>query len=280
MNASSLLSTSNSGVLTQATGHTINGQGTISAALINQGLVDANVGGKTLSLATNAMANASTLEATGGGLLGISTTVNNAGGILLASGGTVDVNSGGAITGGTLTSTGTSYFQATNSTGISLSGVTISNGSQFNIPVTEAVTVANGITNNGTITVGSGSNGPGTALTFSGGQTLSGTGSVTLNIASLTTSSSGLLTQSAGHTISGQGTINAALINQGLINANVSGGTLSLATNPMANSGTMEASNSGTLSISTTVNNPGGQILATSGGSLRLIRAARSLGER
>ena len=56
-----------------------------------------------------------------------------------------------------------------------------------------------------------------------------------------------MLTQAAGHTISGCGQINAALTNQGLVNANVNGQTLSLPTNPMTNAATMEATNGGVL---------------------------------
>ena len=173
----SQLNTSNSGVLTQALGQTISGQGTINAALINQGLINANVSGGTLSLATNPMTSAGTMEATGGGLLSMKTTVNNAGGMilaasggivqvgsgstinngtLLASGGTVDVNSGSTIVGATLTSTGTSYFQAGGGT---LSGDTLSNGSQFNVPAGQTLTVTGGIANNGTITL-AGPSGP------------------------------------------------------------------------------------------------------------------------
>ena len=263
------LNTSNSGVLTQAAGHTISGDGQINAALINQGLVNANVNGQTLSLATNPMSNVGTMEATAGGVLGISTTVNYAGGTILAtSGGIVQVGSGGVINGGTvlanggiaqindgiiingtLTSTGTSNFQATGNG--NLNGVTISNGSQFNIPGGATVTVTNGITNNGTIAVDSDNN-PYAYLTFGGSQTLSGTGSVVLGTyGQLNTSNSGILTQVAGHTISGLGTINAALINQGVVNANVNGQTLFLI-DTFVNGGTMEATGGGVLSVSAT----------------------------
>ena len=138
------------------------------------------------------------------------------------------------------------------------------------IPTTESLTFANGgITNNGTITVGASGFFYDSYLTFSGSTTLSGTGSVVLNgDAYLNTSNSGLLTQAAGHTISGQGTINAALINQGLVNANVNGQTLTLATNAMTNAGTMEATNGGGLTVQNTVNNTGGTISASGSGTL------------
>ena len=104
------LNTSDGGVLTQAAGHTISGYGTINAALINQGLVNANVNGQTLSLATNAMTNAGTMEATNGGVLNVETTVNNAGGHDPGGRRQRPVQRRALVVGGTLTSTGTSYF--------------------------------------------------------------------------------------------------------------------------------------------------------------------------
>ncbi len=282
LNPYGYLGTGNSGVLTQAAGSTISGQGTINATLINKGLVNANVNGQTLTLAGSTMTNLATMEGSGGGLLTIENTINNAGGTILASGGSVQIN-GGMVLGGTLTSTGTSNlsFNNNNGSGGTLSGVTLSNGSQFSVlgynGGNSVLTVANGIANNGTITVNSPASGYLNSLTFSGSQTLSGTGSVVLGgiYAELSTSNSGVLTQAAGHTISGQGTITAALINQGVVNANVSGGTLALYGNPMTNAGTMEATGGGVLSIqNTTVNNAGRTILASGGGNVQLGNAA------
>ncbi len=84
------------------------------------------------------------------------------------------------------------------------------------------------------------------------------------------------LTEPAGNTISGFGTINAALINQGLVNANVNGQTLTLATNPMTNTGTMETSNSGVLDIATSLNNSGGTIQSSGGGSIQITSGTLS----
>ena len=54
------------------------------------------------------------------------------------------------------------------------------------------------------------------------------------------------------------------------MNANVNGQTLTLATNPMTNSGTMEASNSGVLDIATSLNNSGGTIQSLAAAASRL----------
>ena len=78
-------------------------------------------------------------------------------------------------------------------------------GTTLGIPGGQSLTVTGGIANNATITVDSDNN-PYGYLTFSGSQTLSGTGSVVLGTyGQLNTSNSGMLTQGAGHTISGLG---------------------------------------------------------------------------
>ena len=245
--------------------------------MINQGLVDANVNGDALSLATSAMTNSALMEATAGGVLSVSTTVNNASGTILAAPGSlVQVSNGGLLDGGTvlagngivqtsggtianatLISTGSGSFQGSSNNG-NLSGSTLSTGSQLNISYNQTVTISNGLTNNGTINVGS-TYGYQAFLMFSGSQTLSGTGSVVLNAvyapqyAQLNTlGGSDVLIQAAGHTISGFGQINAGLINQGLVNANVHGDALSLATRRNDNSALMEATAGGVLSVSAT----------------------------
>ncbi len=240
--------TSNSASLSQGAGNTISGYGTISVPFINRGLVNANLNGETLTLFVPnwPLTNLGTMEASNGGTLSIVSTT---------------------VSGGTLTSTGASNIVF--SYGDTLSGVTVSNDSQLSIPDNTTVTVTNGITNNGTITIGPSQYNLPAILTFSGSQTLSGTGSVVLNSGQLNTSNSGTLTQAAGHTISGYGTITATLVNQGLVNANLNGETLTLFVPnwPVTNLGTMEATNGGTLYIaSTTVS--GGTLTSTGTSSI------------
>ena len=135
-NNTAYLNTANSGdVLTQAAGHTISGYGQINASLDQSGA------GQRQRQRPDAFPadepndhNAATMEATNGGVLNISTTVNNAGGTILADGGNVQFN-GSAVVGGTLTSTGTSNLSVIGSDNI-LSGVTLSNGSRSTSPPT------------------------------------------------------------------------------------------------------------------------------------------------
>ena len=186
--------------------------------------------GWTLSLQGSPEWNAGLMEATAGGVLSVSTTVNNAGGTVLAAPGSlVQVGEGGLLCGGTvlagngilqtsggtianatLTSTGSGSFQAGNNNG-DLSGVVLSTGSQLDIVYNQTLTISNGLVNNGTINVGS-NYGYQAYLIFSGSQTLSGIGSVVLNAlyvpqyAQLNTlNGSDVLIQAAGHTISGFG---------------------------------------------------------------------------
>ena len=141
------------------------------------------------------------------------------------------------------------------------------------------LTVIDGVTDDGTIQLSIGNNGA--SLVFSGSQTLSGAGSVTMygnwagELCAVGTSNGGMLTQAAGHTISGWGTINAALDQSGPSQCQLNGETLYLATNAMTNAATMEATDGGTLNISRiTVNNAGGTILA-SGGNVQIWRHGR-----
>ncbi len=257
---------SSGGTLTQAAGHTINGHGRINASLINNGVVNASTNG-TLQLSLNAKTNNNIMKSTGGGWLDITVGVTNTGGTLLADGGNISINSGATITGGTLTSSGSSYFQAN---GANLSGVILSTDSQYKIQSNTTTTVMGGMTNNGTITVNSDYADYDTHLTFSGNQTLSGTGTVSLNNYGSTlgradlNSSGGTLTQAAGHTINGHGRINASLINNGMVNASTSG-TLQLSLNAKANNNLMESTGGGWLDITIGVTNTGGTLLADGG---------------
>ncbi len=180
------------------------------------------------------------------------------------------------IDGCTLAMTGSlNLFTAsvTNLNGVSLS---IGSGSQFNVTAGANTTLAGGsFTNNGTIVIASQRRKR--HYDFDA-QRQPDAGERVLEppVAQPSTSSSGVLTEPAGNTISGFGTINAALINQGLVNANVNGQTLTLATNPMTNTGTMETSNSGVLDIATSLNNSGGTIQSSGGGSIQITSGTLS----
>jgi hypothetical protein len=264
--------------LTNSAGHTIRGRGNVgfgaTMALINQGLVQADVNGGTLTLTTNAAGttNTGTLRASGGGRLALSTSfVNNAGGTVEAQNLSVVGLIGGArINGGTLVTSGTGRIEVSGAGTGAIDGVT--NTGSFVIQNAAQLTAFNTITNDGTITLNSVGNN--TYLQPRGNVTFAGTGTLVLPGAATWLYDNGdgvadTLINSAGHTIRGRGNIGfsnlLALTNQGLIDADVSGGTMTLTANAAGttNTGTLRASGGGRLTVSGSfINNTGGTVVA------------------
>ena len=267
------------GSLTQAPTHTIQGQGEINAALINNGTVLANVSGKTLTLESNNMTNSATFMATSGGTLAINSitvTQSTAGSISASAGSTIDLISAD-IVGGTLGSSGSDAVVATGTDTLT----NLTSDSAIQLQGDQSISVVGNLVDNGTILVNSNQANAGTAITFTGGGTLSGTGAITLNDSNNLAQLNGSLTQAAGHTIQGQGEINAALTNSGTVDASVTGQTLYLLSSTSSNSATFEATNSGNLSIdaSNLTQTSGGQIIALgSGNTLSFIGSSTVTG--
>jgi autotransporter-associated beta strand protein len=281
------------GSLTQDVKHTIQGQGQINAALINNGIVDANgnISGyqTTLALQTNAMTNNNLLEATFGTLSvnSISITQGTAGEILAGNNCVVNVNGTAAISGGMLTTSGSGVIQFNGFYGNTLNSVT--NNGMITLTQNATLTVNGNLTDNGAINLGVSMGAGSTSMHFSGG-TLSGSGTLTFlpggstDPFSAQTYSfpivSGTLTQAASHTIQGgQASLFGALTNYGLVNANLSGTSLGINCLNVTNHSTMEASGGGNLnfdgagisgSIGGTafVNNAGGQVIANTGSTV------------
>jgi hypothetical protein len=124
------------------------------------------------------------------------------------------------------------------------------------------------IANAGQIQAGNNSD----TLLTGGGATFNLTGAGTVSLGAASTVLEGYFGNenlvNQGNTIQGQGTIQylASLNNQATVNANVSGGTLTInSLNNVTNTGTLQATGGGTLYInSSTVNNVGGTINAGS----------------
>ncbi|MGD0461038.1 MAG: PEP-CTERM sorting domain-containing protein [Tepidisphaeraceae bacterium] len=263
------------GAFTQSSGHTINGLGTVTAALTNNGTVNANVSGNTLSLQTNNMTNNNLMEATSGANLSVSAITISQGGAgeisAVGANSTVDLSSA-TVTGGTLTSSSGGIIQTVS--GTSTVG-SLTNSATFNITDNTNLDVTGNLTDNGVITVNSNQSYAST-LTFSGG-TLSGSGTITLNNGTSAVLA-GTLTQSSGHTINGFGSITAALTNNGIVNGNNASGSIVISGSTLSNAQTIEATTGGGIVISgTSIANAGGAIL-NNGGSVTIENAATITG--
>jgi len=264
------------GTLTQSSTHTINGHGQITATLTNSGLVNASLSNTTLDIFSSTVTNTGTMEATAGTLsFDGGSTITNTGGLILASGANVTLNNT-TITGGTLnSSSGGAFILPDGGSGATLQNIT-NNGSLLMQRSAGTLLVTGTLTDNGTIQVGSGDN-SGVTLSFSNA-TLTGTGTVTLDDGFNSARLIGSVTQSAGHTIDGYGEIDAALTNNGTINADASANTLNLTESTLTNGGTLEQS-TGRLSLTSgvSINNAGGTIFAN-GSNLGLSGATITSG--
>lgn len=258
-------------VLTQVAGHTISGRGRITAELVNNGLVTADVAGSQLVLVSSAKTNNAQFTATAGGDLVITGTsiANGSGTITAEDTSTVFVNTGAVITGGEFATSGTGQIATTSGT-VTLDGVT--NSGIYNVTGGNFVQLQSALTNNGTLNVNSnGANGD-TNLTALDSLTISGTGEIVLNAsqgnsfpqrAAIRTAATAVVTQGAGHTISGRGLIAAELVNNGLITANVLDNQIVLNTNAKTNNGQFVATGGGEMVIGgIAVDNTNGTITA------------------
>lgn len=209
---------------------TIRGAGaTLGVALVNQGLVEVDVHAGLLTLGGNAKSNSGTLLATGGGHLWISTAIaQGATGKILANaaGSSVVLDSGAALSGGTLAGVTGGIVETSLGVAASLADLTFEGAGYFQNGST--VTLAgSGITNQGAILVRNFGAGFG-HMAASGDVTLGGSGSVTFE--SGTFEGPGVLTNGPAHTLRGPGgTFNLSIVNQGTLASDTPGGTLTLA---------------------------------------------------
>ena len=255
-----------------------NGIGVLGSALIvtNQstGLIDANISGANLALAPAAgSTNAGTLRASNGGTLTIQGggSFTNTGTVTAQDASTLNLN-GITITGGagnSFTTAGTGVILGTS---VTLDGTTsaIVNSGSFQVGST---TIKGGLTNNGTVNFGTNN-----VLSLSDNTTITGSGTITLpsNGCSIRAATTGLtLTNSStinGGSVNGIGALGSALViaNQstGLFDANVASASLTLEpATGSTNAGTMQASNGGTLTIQSGAITNTGTITAVGTGS-------------
>ena len=262
-------------------------------SILNQGTINADTAGRTITVGNpnGTWSNGGTIGSSNGGVIGIVGTLDNTSQTLTlsASNGPVTLSGGGTIKGGTLASADGSAIRVTNAV---LDGVTL-NGDLDLTPQNATLTVRNGLVLNGTATIGgNGGNGFNT-LYFTGNQTLSGNGAVMFGSTGYTglvlNQSNTTLTIGAGITVHGgsSGTAGARLgysdwngggsgttiLNQGTINADVAGTSLTIYpgnSGTLSNEGSLQASNGGTLNVNGLTGNLGMAALTGTGSALLL----------
>tara|TARA_R110002072_G_scaffold42064_20_gene118737 strand:+ start:183340 stop:186492 length:3153 start_codon:yes stop_codon:yes gene_type:complete len=247
---------------------TIRGQGRIEASMINNGLINSDTG--EIRMTTNGKTNNGTMEATAGAVMefsGITTTQGPAGLIQADGVGSQIELRNASIIGGTLrASNGADVSVDTSST---LDSVNISG--TLNVQNAVTLSVENGLSINGTVTVNPTSNVSTTQIRFKDSMTLGGTGEIVLAAPSsrsrIQTDAEVVLTMPSTQTVRGFGQIEAELVNNGLIRAD--SGEIRLSSNPKTNNATIEAINASVVEINAiTINqSSGGTISANDAGS-------------
>ncbi|MBO6739810.1 MAG: hypothetical protein JJ916_08130 [Phycisphaerales bacterium] len=257
--------------MTNSATHTIRGFGQIEADFINDGVVNANAAALDLTMNINPKLNNAMMMATNGGILDFAAipVTQSASGEILADGAGSRVDfSGTSITGGQINATGGSSVEISNAT---YDGVTVSG--PHNIANATSLDVFNSIINNGVITVNPNGFSSATQLDFENSGSFLGTGEVVLSSldsrARLRTGLGATMTNSATHTIRGYGRIEANLINNGLVRAEVLGNEIFLNIENKVNNATIEAVNGGGLDFQniTVDQTGGGEIIADGPGT-------------
>lgn len=175
-----LLSTAEGEGVTQGPDHTIAGRGRISAMLTNNGLIEADQPGHAMELQGQNKVNNAEMRAVNGAVLSVlnTTIAQPPGGRLAALGpGSVLDLSSTTIQGGSIQTKdgGLVRLQSSNATA---SGVAMD--ATIEVMAYRSLTVDNGATNDGSITVNPTGVGPGTSLRFASGFTLEGDGLIRL----------------------------------------------------------------------------------------------------
>ena len=261
--------------LTNAAGHTIRGAGYVSAAVVNNGLMEADRSFgyySSLDLRGAAKTNNAIIRATSGGYVDLQTSVNqSAGGQIMADvASTVRLFNGSAITGGMTTTSGSGRFSITGG-GVATTITDITNHGYWLVE-NGAIVNLGGTTfaNDETFNVGgyAGGYGPAT-LRLTANVEAKGTGEILLSPGTIDSPDGYSLTNAAEHTIRGWGTISAGIENFGLVDADRTG---NLALNGAAkiNHGTIKASNGRYLEIRTTLNQSSNGRLLADGGNVFL----------
>ena len=239
-------------VVTQSALHTIQGQGQIESAMMNGGVVRANITGQELRLVTNSITNNLLMEAVDGARLDIAsiTVTQGVNGVIHSEGFGSEVDlSAAAIVGGSLTADLGGRFVVSSSSVLD----SVFKSGDMDLQGSQTLTLRNSFVNEGLLILGADAGASDTILYFEDSMILQGHGSVLLSRFALGTSiqtgPGAVLTIPENQSISGSGQIEAAVTNNGLIQANNELDDMRLITNPKVNTGIIEAIDGGRIDI-------------------------------
>ncbi|MCA9231493.1 MAG: hypothetical protein KDA57_12640 [Planctomycetales bacterium] len=224
------LQTLSTAVLTQDVDHSIRGKGTLSAELINNGVIEASppAGSPTpiLTLSGGPKTNNHIIRALAGTVVDVasSQTIDQdpGNGRLIAQDGVVQFNTGTSLNGGRVEATGAGRVEVRGT--VTFTDVTVEGALNVRAQPTVTLTVEGStLTNNGLVTVNPQLANTHHTILFDGATSMSlaGNGVIDLNHdayrAKITVATGKTLTHEVGHKITGNGEINGSLVNLGVI---------------------------------------------------------------
>ena len=280
------------GTTTFAAGITVRGHsGTIgnqiniagTQTLVNNGTISADVAGGTITFSDSAVTNNGTLSALNGGTLVLGSNVTGGVSSQIVTGAGSTVLQNGVTLSGTVNTSGSGQFRPTANGNNFLSGVTL-NG---NLDMASAFALervsAGGLVLNGTINLANAS-----VLSFEGNGGLSGNATIVLGATGgannrIYFDGNGTTNFAAGTTVRGHsGTIGSqiniagtqTLVNNGTINAELSGGTITFTDSALVNNGLVRAQ-AGTVNVGVALSGSGA-LQVDSTGAMNLANGAKS----
>ncbi len=262
-------------------GYDDGGQGSASGSVINQGTIAADVSHDVIFLQSSNSQNLGTIEALNAAEFRINGQLTNSGTAFVDSVSALDGNgpSAGGLVGGTVTTQAGAQIA-----NLTLNGITVSG--DWQMINNNSALITNGLTLSGTLSLGNSTTMG--WLNFNGNETLGGTGTVVLgplmgnaSVPSnglFESAANGILTLGSGITVhgdwgyigfdnAGQGISTASIINDGTIDPDNSGDSITVSSAAVTNFGTLE-SPGGILNVSATTLDNGGDINLGPGSNL------------
>ena len=225
-NSGDRIETQNGSILIQEIGHTIRGEGAVTANMINNGLILADdAAGGLFELRTEDKTNNGIIQASNDGIMRIGDiTIDNTNGLIVADGGNVQLSNLATIIGGQLTSIGSSEI-----TGIgnaTLRDVELTGGSLYSIDDFRTLHIEGSLLNNGTILINNaGFNDADLIFDNSGPMALDGIGEILLNGNNagdeIDTEIGTTIFHNPPHRIRGAGAVTASILNNSIITSDI-----------------------------------------------------------